>query len=183
MAVQNWTSGFEGTPAGSDNPAQGDDRIRELKETIRAVIDKEHVLDPGASQVVGDQGWHKAGSAKVYSQSAAPTNRPDGTTALDADDEGRLWVDSDTGVLHVWDGTSWEISGSDQDLLTTSDVTFNTVTANVTGDLTGDIIGPSTVTTDDLTVDNDLAVTGSISTDGGITIGASGTKITELVIS
>lgn len=133
MAVQNWTSGFEGTPAGSDSPAQGDERIRELKETVRAVVAKEHELDPTAGDVIADQGWHKAGSAKAYVQSTAPTTRPDGTTSLDADDEGRLWIDSDDTKLGYWDGASWvNIDVADQGLNTTDDVVFNSVTTTTT---------------------------------------------------
>lgn len=35
-----------------------------------------------------------------YFQSATPTFKPDGTTALDSTDLGRLWVDSDDNVLY-----------------------------------------------------------------------------------
>ena len=37
-----------------------------------------------------------------YFQSATPTFKPDGTTALDSDDLGRLWVDSDDLVMYVF---------------------------------------------------------------------------------
>ncbi|KKK52466.1 hypothetical protein LCGC14_3104650, partial [marine sediment metagenome] len=36
-----------------------------------------------------------AGVGRAYYQAAAPTTKPDGSTALSADDNGSLWVDSD----------------------------------------------------------------------------------------
>jgi len=110
MAVVQWDEDFEDTPAGGDAPSGGDDRIRELKNTTRSIVDKEHVIDHDAASVpaIAAQGWHREGSAVAYYQAAAPTNRPDGATALDTDDDGRLWIDSDDGTLDYWDGDSFE---------------------------------------------------------------------------
>lgn len=102
-----WNTAFEGTPAGSAAPAEGDDRIRELKSATRERIEKEHVMDTG-SGLYSEDGWHREGSAIAYYESSAPTNRPDGATALDTDDAGRLWVDSDDRSSWYWDGTAWE---------------------------------------------------------------------------
>lgn len=154
MAVQHWTEAtFELTPAGSDSPAAGDDRIRELKETLGDMLDKEHLQRDAGSTAA--QGWHREGSAIAYYESAAPTNRPDGTTALGATDAGRLWIDSDDGSIWFWNGSAFDqatpgtaendyLDGLDQSLATTDDVTFNSVTADVTGDLTGDVTGDVT---------------------------------------
>lgn len=115
-----WNTAFEGTPAGSADPAEGDDRIRELKSATRERIEKEHVMDTG-SGLYSEDGWHREGSAIAYYESSAPTNRPDGATALDTDDAGRLWVDSDDRSSWYWDGTAWEelappFDGDDLDL-------------------------------------------------------------------
>ena len=54
---------------------------------------------------------HKEGSARGYYASGAPTVRPDGSTALGAGDDGRIWVDSDTNELYVWSGSAWVAAG------------------------------------------------------------------------
>jgi len=117
MAI--WNSAFEATPAGSDSPSQGDDRIRELKQAVRERLIKEHEMDLSSGAAAAD-GWHAAGSAKVYVGSTAPTTRPDGATTLTADDDGRLWLSSSDFQLRAYRhaaGTTaderWEvISGS-----------------------------------------------------------------------
>lgn len=111
MAVQQWTTtGFELTPAGDASPAEGDDRIRELKETAGSLLDKEHIARDAGSTAA--QGWHREGSAIVYYEAAEPTNRPDDATALGATDAGRLWYDSDDGSLLIYTGSAWtEVHG------------------------------------------------------------------------
>lgn len=49
-----------------------------------------------------------------YWQAAAPTKKPDGTTVLDSDDLGRLWVDSDDNILYILTATTptWTQSSS-----------------------------------------------------------------------
>jgi hypothetical protein len=88
-----WNSTFEANPKGTDTPAEGDDRIRELKAATRERIEHEHTMNLG-SGVVGEDGWHRAGSAKVYVGANAPTHRPNGSAVLDAQDDGRLWLSS-----------------------------------------------------------------------------------------
>jgi hypothetical protein len=109
MAVVQWTESFEGTPAATDDPSEGDDRIRELKNTTRSIVDKEHVIDHDAGSVpaIAAQGWHREGSAVAYYQSAEPSNRPDGATSLDTDDDGRLWIDSDDGTMDFYTGSAF----------------------------------------------------------------------------
>jgi hypothetical protein len=87
----NWD---ENDPLGNLPARDGQVQLRDLRKGVRQRSEKEHVTFAGA----GAGGEHKAGSAKVYRQTAAPTLRPDGATALDASDEGRIWID-DTGLL------------------------------------------------------------------------------------
>jgi len=108
MAAVDWDSSFEATPAGSDSPDTIDDKINELKENLRNRLEKElnwSTGTPGQSA----QGWTKKGSAHAYAQAAAPTQRPDASTALSSDDAGRLWFDTDDDVLKVYDGSSWDL--------------------------------------------------------------------------
>lgn len=88
---------------------------RETKLAVAARIGKEHTAF-GAS---GAGAEHKAGSAVIYvgdySTSAAgdnlPTLRPDGSTALDSNDAGRLAYDTDAtygGLFYKWSGSAWE---------------------------------------------------------------------------
>lgn len=46
-----------------------------------------------------------------FFQAAAPTTKPDGLTALDSNDNGRLWIDSDSNILFVYEDPNWELSG------------------------------------------------------------------------
>jgi hypothetical protein len=107
-----WNTGIpdDGQPHGNDY-----NEHRETKLAVSLRLAKEHV----AFDVDGAGAEHKLGSAVAYSgdysTSAAgdslPTTKPDGTTALDADDEGRLAYDTDTtygGILYRWDGTNLE---------------------------------------------------------------------------
>ena len=99
-----WNQAFEDTPADTDNPGAGDDRIREAKSEVRQRADQEHVWLGTASTA---ETVHREGSARAYYQSSAPTLRPDASTALGASDDGRIWVDSDTNDSYVWNGTAF----------------------------------------------------------------------------
>jgi hypothetical protein len=90
-------------PANTDDVRNGALEIRDLRVGVALRADKEHV----AAGVSSAGGEHKAGSAIPYYQEDEPTLRPDGSTALDSDDAGRLWVDSETGVVSIYDGTEW----------------------------------------------------------------------------
>lgn len=170
MAVQQWTTtGFELTPAGDASPAEGDDRIRELKETAGSLLDKEHLARDAGSTAA--QGWHREGSAIAYYEASEPANRPDGATALGATDAGRLWADSDDKALYVYTGSAWDqitpgaaesdlLDGLDQSLATTDSPTFAAVTA------TGTIQAEQLTSTDDATVTDDLTVGGNINITG-----------------
>jgi hypothetical protein len=99
-----WNTAFELTPSDTDNPGEGDDRLREGKSETRKRADQEHEWLGTAST---GETVHKAGSARAYYQTSAPTLRPDGITALGANDDGRIWVDSDNNDAWVWDGSAF----------------------------------------------------------------------------
>lgn len=64
--------------------------------------------------------------AHPYFQSTAPTKKPDTSTALDVDDNGRMWIDSDDNSIYVltdYSGPTWT-SLSAAANITTSDATF-----------------------------------------------------------
>lgn len=91
-------------PADNDPRQDGALEIRVLRGGLKERIGKEHI-DPDAADVGGE---HIAGSAMVYREATpGPTLRPDGVTALDTDDTGRLWLDDTNEQLYFWDGTAW----------------------------------------------------------------------------
>ncbi len=96
----NWD---EAAPTLTDERRDGAQEIRVLRGGVGDRLGKEHV-DPAAAGVGGE---HIKGSAMVYSQAAAPTLKPDGVTALDAADAGRLWHDTDNDKLFMYDGSDW----------------------------------------------------------------------------
>lgn len=93
----------EGHPLITDPRRDGAGEILNLRKAVRLRMEKEH-SDVDNSSAGGE---HKQGSAVVYVSDTAPTMRPDGATALDSDDEGRLWFEGDTGYLYYWSGTEW----------------------------------------------------------------------------
>lgn len=99
---------YEASPAGSDNPSQGDERIREVKVDYRIRLGKEHKMyTTGSDGTEAADGWHKAGSAMIYVAASAPTTRPDGSTALSSADDGRLWYDTANAILKYYAHPSW----------------------------------------------------------------------------
>lgn len=101
-----WT---EGEPAIGDPRYLGQQEIRGLRTGVRRRIEKEHETPTTGGSWPGME--HKAGSAKAYRQDGAPTNRPDGSTALNASDAGRLWIDSnDNEKIYVYNGSAWVLS-------------------------------------------------------------------------
>lgn len=120
---QNWTASYETLPDGNDSPEGGDDAIRNLKASVRERADHEHKWDASTYTGVGESGWHRLGSAVIYYGSSTPTTRPDGDTALDSDDVGRIWFNSSTKEFWLWSGSTWT---QDFDLVLT-DLTVNGV--------------------------------------------------------
>lgn len=144
MAAQDWTTAFEATPDGATALiSEGDDRIRELKETVRTMISNEHVLETGVSEQITTQGWHRSGSAKIYVDSGSfPTTRPNGAALLNVDDTGRLLYRNDTDLVYHWDFDGWALSIYDQDLKTDQDVQFASISssAHTSSSFSGSII-------------------------------------------
>jgi len=101
-----WNNSFEANPQDNDSPKYGDDEIRNLKEAIRERFEKAHTMNTAVG-TVGPDGWHKSGSAKLYYQTSEPDTRPDGTTALTADDNGRRWVRSSDKREYVYVHPDW----------------------------------------------------------------------------
>lgn len=178
MAI--WNNTFETKPLGSDSPSQGDDQIRELKLAVRERMYKEHEFDltSGASS---EDGWHVAGSAKVYVGASAPTLRPGPLSVpLDADDDGRLWLSSTDFSLrayrHAAGATAaerWEIvsgSGGSGENFVTNDLTKPNI-SGVTADSTGSTaISWDATATDLLNVGALEVVVGAVGTDRYIDI-------------
>jgi hypothetical protein len=108
--MANWDSAYEGLPEDSHNPQDGNEHFQEMKTNITDRMGLEHRWDPTGTATYGGasgQGWHLEGSAIAYYESAGPSNRPDGSTSFTALDTGRLWIDSDTGFLHYYNGSTW----------------------------------------------------------------------------
>lgn len=72
-----------------------------------------------ALEVVLGEDLTMEGSAYPWFQSSAPTTKADGSTALDATDNGFLWVDSDTRKLYTYiHGTGFTALEGDAALVT-----------------------------------------------------------------
>jgi hypothetical protein len=111
-----WDASFEATPANTDLVSQGDDRIRELKVETADRAEKETCWGAtGTGGCANDTGWHREGSARGFLETTAPTALKDlALTPLGANDDGRLWIDSDgadniggnndDGQLWAWNG-------------------------------------------------------------------------------
>lgn len=109
----------ETSPTLSQPRRDGAAEILSLRQGIRERLSKEHVA-PGPSDVGGE---HLAGSARSYYQTTAPTQNPDTSASLGADDAGRTWFDSDGGVLWVWTGSTWS-------RVATQGISFSTASVN-----------------------------------------------------
>lgn len=117
-------------PADSEPVYRGALEIRDLRKGVefRTAMEHSQFEDSSAG------GEHLQGSAKFYSQSVAPTTRPNsindpwgtGATILTAADDGRGWVDEDVDWLYIltdgsvptWTsigtmlGPTWSVSGA-----------------------------------------------------------------------
>ena len=120
-AGTTWT---ESEPALTDPRYLGQQEIRGLRTGVRLRTQREH--ETFAASTAG--GWHRAGSAKAYYQSGEPSQRPDAATALNADDDGRLWVDSDDNKLYVYvDPGGFEAVGATLSASGNTDITSSGV--------------------------------------------------------
>jgi hypothetical protein len=103
-----WAAAYEATPAGSDDPRAADDRMREIKVSVRERDEREH--QSALAEATARHGVHRIGSARGFYQAAAPTTMGDGTgtRALSStDDQGRLWINSSTKELKGYDGAAF----------------------------------------------------------------------------
>jgi len=94
-----WNSDFMGNPPDTgENPGKGAMRIRETKEEIQTVINKEHYLGTGGPPF-DFQSRHRQGSAVALKAdlSVVPENNPFGSTWKDVD-MGRLYINTDETV-------------------------------------------------------------------------------------
>ena len=101
-----WNTNYENNPENSDGPNFGAAEMRSDRRAVRERLEKEHTMNL-LSGVVANDGYHKPGSSKDYYQADAPTLRPDGVTALTADDNGRRWVRSTDNINHVYIHPNW----------------------------------------------------------------------------
>ena len=112
-----WTTAFEATPAGSALASTIDNRITELKGTIREYGEAETCW--GDSDTDGcstaNSGLFREGAARAFAEDTAPTvlhGRGALTSTADPAplDQGRLWVDTNSSPvnhLQVYDA-AWE---------------------------------------------------------------------------
>jgi hypothetical protein len=120
------------TGAPDEDQPHGNDYLehQSTRKSMEFVNNKEHTAianDPSAADGGGE---HKTGSAKIYhgdySTASAgdnlPSLRPDGVTALDSSDAGRLAYDTDATYgkkYYRWDGSAWQ-----QDLTSDDETTL-----------------------------------------------------------
>lgn len=119
-----WNTNYENNPENSDGPNFGAAEMRSDRKAVRERLEKEHTMNL-LSGVAANDGYHKPGSSKDYYQADAPTLRPDGTTALTADDNGRKWIRSSDKRLYVYVHPDWVA-------LSTINANDNTFTGNNT---------------------------------------------------
>jgi hypothetical protein len=108
--MATWTdSGYNAAPSGSDSPTLGDDGIRSTRKEVYERAKNEHYVEEDTSSdgTRANDWHHREGSARAYREATEPTTKPN-SSALNASDEGRLWVDSDTDLLYIYDGSSWD---------------------------------------------------------------------------
>ena len=139
--------GFDLTvPSNTSSAALGDDEFRSVKSYLQNWFEQEHYATDGSS---ASAGVHKAGSARIYTQSAAPT----------AVNIGELWHDPDDDGLYVAEaaGTgNWQVVTNSISLGVANTwsalQTFTSATsANdiaVGGSFTGIVSGSTTLTAD-----------------------------------
>lgn len=81
-----------------------DKELRDLRKGVAIRMNKEH--ETLATSSAG--GVHKQGSARMWYLATAsiPNLQPDGSTALDAGDNGMLWHDTTTDIIYALDDYS-----------------------------------------------------------------------------
>jgi len=103
----------ETTPAGSDPARDGDDRMRELKVALGEALSHEDSTFPGASpstKPIFIPGFLRGNTAA----------RPTGDSLV----EGRLYINSQTGVIERYNGSSWDEVGGGGGLVSGTKMVF-----------------------------------------------------------
>jgi len=104
MTIRTWDSTFEASPVDGDQLSNGDNEIRDLKETARANLAVEHHVGSGTDNT----GRQREGSARVFVEATAPTtigaSDRAGSNSLD---EGRVWDDSGDGFIQYVYSSGW----------------------------------------------------------------------------
>lgn len=85
-----WDSLFDSFPIGDGKPKVDRAKIGETALQLRARMEKDHIWNVSEST----DGFHSQGSGRSYYGTTTPTKRPDGSTSLSADDNGRIWADT-----------------------------------------------------------------------------------------
>jgi len=159
MVLGDGSAWDESSPNDTTAVKDGDDEIRDLRVGTRLRIEKEHIAPAGSSA----GGEHKAGSAVAYYQSSAPTTKPDGSTSLDSDDNGRLWIDSDDQVLyHYVNGSGFvQVGGNNatQALDNLASVAINTSLISDTNNT--DDLGSASIGWKDIYFEGNLVANGN----------------------
>ncbi|KKL21064.1 hypothetical protein LCGC14_2449180, partial [marine sediment metagenome] len=90
-------SGFEDSPADSDQASAGAGKIRDTRGEARKRLEVEHFFGDTAASEDDDNGLHRIGAARCYMQDAAPTGLFDSHSGIGlitdlTDYEGLLYV-------------------------------------------------------------------------------------------
>lgn len=162
MAHDGTGTGWDLTaPADTDVARNGPREIRDLRKGVDLRMQKEH--DPAGPNTSGFT--HRPGSARAYYQpTPSPTKTPDGSTTLSSKDQGRLWIDPTTKVLHFWNGSLWQPVSIAAGVVLTTDMVNTASIQN--GAVTTTKIAPGAVTADRLAPN---AVTAAAILAGSIT--------------
>jgi hypothetical protein len=110
-----WNSLFELTPTNATYLKDVDDAILATKKAVKERVAAEHTFETKLDEdfSVYDQGYHKAGSSRVWARATEPAYmQPESEeVALGAGQEGEVWlkgdVDSIDVIPYVYNGTSW----------------------------------------------------------------------------
>lgn len=127
-----WDTAFHAEPANTDDIADGAKTIRETRIGVEERADEEHNWGPGAGE---NDGRHLQGSATAFTTegtttgptkisvpaTAMPVVADGAGRALDAKDQGRLWV-NEGGQISSWSGSAWVLNNNiDPALMADSD--------------------------------------------------------------
>lgn len=138
IKTKTWDSTYEATPPDTDLAGNGNLEMINDRVAVRERLIEEHEMNPAGAQSL--HGLHKEGSARVYTGTANPTLRPNGSDSIDSNDDGRVVYLTDTQQMKVYCeiGSTWgwynvHDERVNQSLLTTASPTF----VLVNGDLNG----------------------------------------------